>query len=374
MEKSIRIKSGYIGRKRKRSKSIEKKKSFQGRGIKRSFPKQITAKKQKGRKKKAKKGRKKSHSKLPKTKQKIKKSYKKSCKNQLLQPQIIDNFIVDSLSAVKLICSQCGKNLVYSMKVILDADPGAFEFKNKYFGQAVLCLPCLILYMSTSKSNLKSSLPESDNYSGSLNKKITFKIVPNLDNKQLFTINWSIQDEFRLIGAVEKLGLENWEEIAKSVGKGKIECQSHYFFFYYKSKESNTPSDFNFGLNNKLILKKNKESEDLLKKKYSSNLGYIPFTTTNHLNQSRSLVQGRRNKKEDSQENNQQPANPNNIKNMQTAWENLGYWQKRKEFDVEHKNDAELELSELEFRSDDDAETRELNIRMLKNYNNILII
>ena len=74
MEKSIRIKSGYLGRKRKRSKSIENKKSFQGRGIKRSFPKQITAKKQKGRKKKAKKGRKKSHSKLPKTKQKIKKS------------------------------------------------------------------------------------------------------------------------------------------------------------------------------------------------------------------------------------------------------------------------------------------------------------
>lgn len=56
----------------------------------------------------------------------------------------------------------------------------------------------------------------------------------------------------------------------------------------------------------------------------------------------------------------------------QNIYDSLGYWEKRKDFDVEFKNEAEIQLSEIEFKDGDSPEDVEYNFKSLKNYNNIL--
>ena len=53
-------------------------------------------------------------------------------------------------------------------------------------------------------------------------------------------------------------------------------------------------------------------------------------------------------------------------------YDNLGYWAKRKDYDIEFKNEAEIQLSELEFKEDDPQSQIKNNYKCLKNYNNIL--
>ena len=52
----------------------------------------------------------------------------------------------------------------------------------------------------------------------------------------IFTEDWSFGDEIKLLGAIARLGIGNWEEISKITGKGRFECESHYYTFYSTNK------------------------------------------------------------------------------------------------------------------------------------------
>ena len=215
-----------------------------------------------------------------------------------------------------------------------------------------------------------------------------YYIVDNLDFP-FFTEDWSLQDDLRLLTNIEKLGLDNWEDIAKQMGnKGKVECESHYYTFYYKNKNDKLPN------RNDVIIKKvahneeyyyeyddkqgklNTNKEFILKEQIIQNQGKIPELTSsintsssggtnntngannNHIpNRSRSLVKNQNKKK-----------NEQNVM-MTSASEILGYWPKREEFDIEYLNDAELELSELEFNDDDTKEQFYAKMKILEIYN-----
>ena len=87
------------------------------------------------------------------------------------------------------------------------------------------------------------------------------------------------------------------------------------------------------------------------------NQGRIPEFNSNKdnkNNRSRSLVKNRNRK--------DQAA-------ITSASEILGYWPKREEFDIEHLNDAELEIAELEFLENDSPEEIKLKHNVLKVYN-----
>lgn len=110
------------------------------------------------------------------------------------------------------------------------------------------------------------------------------------------------------------------------------------------------------------IDRENRKKENVLKEHIIHNQGKIPeFTTsangTHVLNRSRSLIKNRHKKK-----------NEENAM-MTSASEILGYWPKREEFDIEYLNDAELELSELEFHDDDTKEERNAKMKILQIYN-----
>jgi transcriptional adapter 2-alpha len=108
-------------------------------------------------------------------------------------------------------------------------------------------------------------------------------------------------------------------------------------------------------------MKKNKQEENKLLSKLGNDLGYIPFSTDN--NQSNRSININR--------NNNKSEHSNTIL-LQNACNTLGYWPKRNEFDVEYKNDAELELMEIEYKENNPQNINDMYNKILTNYNNIL--
>ena len=193
-------------------------------------------------------------------------------------------------------------------------------------------------------------------------KFTNYKIL-NKFSENLFTNDWTLGDEIKLLGALQRLGLNNWEEISKILGKGKLECESHYYTFYYKSKNDFLPDDKIIKLNSKKnILVSNKNEENIYLNKIKQNIGYIPFIENSK--QNRSLSKNS-NFKNDSQDRGRHTPNQN-------IYDILGYWEKRKDYDVEFKNEAEIQMSEIEFRENDTKDNSYINYKNLKNYNNIL--
>jgi transcriptional adapter 2-alpha len=140
-----------------------------------------------------------------------------------------------------------------------------------------------------------------------------------------------------------------------------LQCEAHYYNFYYKSNEDYLPNEDEIFYKGNTIDKQkeqinaNKDREKI--KELSLTQGKIPELISNKdnkNNRSRSLVKNRNRK--------DQAA-------ITSASEILGYWPKREEFDIEHLNDAELEIAELEFLETDSAEEKLLKQNVLRVYN-----
>ena len=281
---------------------------------------------------------------------------KESINNTKLEE--INNTFLEAQSAIKINCCVCNKNITNQIKVILEPS----NYKNKIYQKGLsfnaLCVRCFAL---KTKFNSKEMTYYIGNEMTLYNYKYTHYRILNKMNDHIYTNNWTFGEELKLLGAIEKLGLENWEEISKIVGKGKFECESHYYTFYYKSKDDYLPSNkiININNNSKNILKLNEKSENEYLLRIQDNIGYIPFSDNNKPNRSVSKYI----KKDDQDKNN--PINQN-------VYDNLGFWVKRNDYDVEFKNEAEIQLSELEFKDDDTPEQININFKNLKNYNNVL--
>ena len=195
------------------------------------------------------------------------------------------------------------------------------------------------------------------------NKEHSYHIIDAL-NFPLFIDNWSAKDEHKLLSFIAKCGLNNWEEISKSIeNKGQVECESYYYTFYYKNKETHIPDknkvvlDANKNINNSQLHENKKEYDEMILKVSSNRgLGITPEEEKFPKNNSRSI------------------CIPKNGGVGESVSEVLGARIKRKEFDNEFLNDIEVEMSHLEFNENDIKKEKELQIKMdvLKDYNLIL--
>ena len=271
----------------------------------------------------------------------------------------ISKISLDAQASIKVLCCSCNKNITNQIKIILEPMNPNMKILQKGLTFNALCVECFIL-------KTKFNSEENTYYVGNEITLYDFKfshfIILNKMTENIFTNDWSLADEIKLLGAIEKLGLENWEEISKILNKGKFECESHYYTFYYKAKDDYLPSDKKININNssKNLLKENKKEENKNILKIEENIGYIPFSENNKPNRSisKNII------KKDEQGKNK-PINQN-------MYDSLGYWEKRKDFDIEYKNEAEIQLSELEFNDEDTPAQIRINYKNLKNYNNIL--
>ena len=267
-------------------------------------------------------------------------------------------------STTKLNCFACNKSIINQIKIILDPNYSPDKNFQKGLNFNALCINCFLL---KTKYNPKEKVNYIINEMTLNAYKFTHYKILNKLSENLFTNDWTLGEEIKLLGAIERLGLNNWEEISKILGKGKFECESHYYTFYYKSKNDFLPDDKILKLNHKNniskknILYSNKKTENNFMNIINQNIGYIPFVENSKPN--RSLSKNNNIKKDDQDKNKSYNQNIYDI---------LGYWEKRKDYDVEFKNEAEIQMSEIEFRENDNNDNLYINYKNLKNYNNIL--
>lgn len=180
--------------------------------------------------------------------------------------------------------------------------------------------------------------------------------------------DWTANEEHKLLSILANSGLNNWEEISKSMdNKGQVECESHYYSFYYTNKENPYPEE------NMIILDENKnikeEQKELNKSINEKMILKYSSTKVNKI-------------EEDEEEDKRQKRNLRSLcirkSNKGGAPESiseiLGCKPKRKEFDNEFLNDTEIEISHLEFNDNNDEKEKDLKIKMdiLQDYNLIL--
>ena len=286
-------------------------------------------------------------------------SEQNNVENVFESEKITETFL-DAQASIKLQCCICNKNISEEIKIILEPTSSKDKMYQKDLSFNSLCVNCFIL---KTKYDPKSNTYYSTNEITFTNYKYNdYRILTKMSDP-LFTEDWSLADEIKLIGAVEKLGLENWEDISKVLNKGKFECESHYYTFYYKEKDDYLINDNLVNDNNNNSIKKlemNKDKENILLFSLTQNMGYIPFSENNNKLE-HSIIKNNNLKKEKKKK-----------LISQNVYDTLGYWSKRNEYDVEYKNEAEILLSELEFKDNDDYKTINMNYKILQNYNNIL--
>ena len=209
-------------------------------------------------------------------------------------------------------------------------------------GNKVFCVKCLIQ---------KRHSPEHQ-----------FQVIDIL-NYGFFTDDWSVCQEYNLLQNLSVSGLNNWEDISNILGRGQLECESHYYSFYYKEKENPMPREEDIILDNqkkikKDILDKNKTiAMNKLEEINKTNVVYNPdpINEIPKLNKRPGRYIGLR--------KNLKPGE------AETAAEILGCRPKRHEFETEFLNDTEIEISHLEFDENDKEEELKIKYDVLKDYN-----
>ena len=229
-------------------------------------------------------------------------------------------------------CFLCQKDLSKNIKFLCE------ECGNKIF-----CIKCLIT---------KRHSPEHQ-----------FQVIDIL-NYSFFTDDWSVGDEYNLLHNLSISGLNNWEDISNILNRGQVECEAHYYSFYYKENKNPMPREEDIILDNQKkivpgILSRNKlisskKSEEINKSNANNNSSKEPSKEIKPNKKAGRYIGLRKNLKPGEAE---------------TAAEILGCRPKRHEFETEFLNDTEIEISHLEFDDNDKKEDLDIKYDVLKDYN-----
>lgn len=297
-------------------------------------------------------------SKITKNKRKFTKTPKHHKKTiEIFDEEKMFNNCFESEAYVKLICCICYKNISNEIKIILEPIKSDEKIYHKGLSFNVICINCFVTKTKFDTKNNNYYIVNECVYH--VYKYRNFYVVPKM-NRNIITNKWTLKDEIKLLGSIEKLGLNNWEEISKILNKGRYECEAHYYAFYYKSKENFllNEQDIIVNENDKKILAKNEMVEKEVLSKVIQNSGCIPIY-------SNSKISHIPKKNIKIIEDKDKLMNKN-------IFDSFGFWDKRNDFDIEYKNETEILLSELEFKELDTQKSLEMNYKILKNYNNIL--
>lgn len=156
----------------------------------------------------------------------------------------------------------------------------------------------------------------------------------------IFTLDWNADEEMRLLEGVSKFGFGNWSEIAELITpyssstqqpKRKEQCEEHYYSVHIVPYREQRPP----ALPEEDAERRAEIQRRILGKYYNP----IP-----------------------------QPIKPSSS-GGNAACNVIGFMPLRGDFDVEYDNDAELILSDIEFRGDETPTERELKLKVLDIYN-----
>ena len=82
-----------------------------------------------------------------------------------------------------------------------------------------------------------------------------------------------MNEEYKLLLNLSSSGLNNWEDISNIMGnRGQVECESHYYSFYYTDKDDPMPKESSIIIdNNKNIIKEKLEKNKKIVEKNKLN-------------------------------------------------------------------------------------------------------
>ena len=191
--------------------------------------------------------------------------------------------------------------------------------------------------------------------------KHQFQVIDIL-NYSIFTDDWTVGEEYNLLQNLSTSGLNNWEDISNILGRGQVECESHYYSFYYKEKENPMPKEEDIILDDQKKIKPNilQNNKDIAKNKSKE------ITKSNGNNFPEPIKEVKPNKKAGRYIGLRKNLKPGEA---ETAAEILGCRPKRHEFETEFLNDTEIEISHLEFDDNDKEEDLKIKFDVLKDYN-----
>lgn len=190
-----------------------------------------------------------------------------------------------------------------------------------------------------------------------------YRVADNL-NFPVFDKEWTAKEELLLLDGVAKLGAGNWQNISKNYlpTKTRTQCEDHYWDLYM--------GRFGHCLPPTTILcprdgpMQEVATESLLKDENADrDVIRVPGPPNAH---QRGEVMARETREYKKERNKQDPAD---IIKQKPGHDLPGYMPLREDFDVEHENDAETYLADMEFLPDDHPGERELKLAVIKIYN-----
>mmetsp|Transcript_24035 Transcript_24035/g.30080 ORF Transcript_24035/g.30080 Transcript_24035/m.30080 type:complete len:539 (-) Transcript_24035:511-2127(-) len=255
-------------------------------------------------------------------------------------------------------CSACGKEMETKLSL-------APVFVCTECDCIVLCLNCF------------ASRAEPENHVTSHSYRIRSSRV------EMFEQGWSVRDELVLLDSIERYGLGNWCDAAESVGCGHTarDCEQHYYKLYAGRYGSYLPQRYrvdhasawidisqsvidlsSFDYMSRIQEEKEEandtnEKEDYKYRPDGQNRPEMP-TFGSICSLPIEITQLSANDEEILKKN----------RSELIGAELFGYMPLRGDFDVEHDNQAEVMIADLEFKDDDTPDDRLLKQKILRAY------
>jgi transcriptional adapter 2-alpha len=167
-----------------------------------------------------------------------------------------------------------------------------------------------------------------------------YRVVDNIAFP-LFHKDWTAEEELLLLEGIETYGVGNWRDVSDHVGsKDKTTCENHYINTYLKSQNKPLP----------VLLGKDGSNQADEGAEDDTEPGAV--MTCDQKNSSSSEL--------------------DSLPNIKKHNDLAGFMPLRGDFDVEHDNDAELILADMEFLPDDHPSETELKLKIIEIYNSKL--
>ena len=241
----------------------------------------------------------------------------------------INNDYLENINSNNFICKKCKTKLKNKLKIqiVNNNNLNILNQESKIF---YLCLNCFLIFFKFEKKNL-------NNYS--------YFIPQNKKKIFLFTNDWNINDEIKLINSISKDGFENWTDISKNLNKPINEIKSHYQTFYNIQKPYLNIDQIALNFKQKKYIEnifiQNKILQNKLLNKLNKTKNKYPESSIQNIQTEDKIIVNQEDiiKNHSHKESGELPY-PYNI---------AGFWLKRKELEIEYLNDFEKEIKDIEF-------------------------
>jgi transcriptional adapter 2-alpha len=243
----------------------------------------------------------------------------------------------------------CGRNITHEVRIVCQDS------------KADLCTECFA--KGEEFANHKSNSP--------------YIVVDNLSSP-LFKGGWEVAEELALLEGIDLYGFGNWKAVSIHIGSRTAEeCSQHYSEIYFSSdKTKPLPNDDMLCGYGSTKERDNEEDEEGTDQKGEDGNGKGekcgPSSSSSSFSSSSTTPV-------DTEEDGDSAAAAAAAVAAAAAAASVdkteyvsGYMPLRGDFDVEHDNDAELILADMEFSPDDHESEKELKLKIIEIYNSKL--